>query len=212
MQCLSFELKLERTRKITNNRGRSLVPGRRARRKKMAARILKSGPTNAIKRANYPRERGRERGEARVPEQHVFYLRALRERSRSVLESPRVLAFGERSSLNLPACSYVLFFFFFSSWRRGSRIHIMPSYLPAYPARPYCASQGCKSSRRQGPPRFFGNVYPIKFVGAGRRGISTAYFSKRGEEEEERRIDGKGCRGRNDGLSARLMLPLLDSV
>lgn len=88
----------------------------------------------------------------------------------------------------------------------------MPSYLPAYPARPYCASQGCKSSRRQGPPRFFGNVYPIKFVGAGRRGISTAYFSKRGEEEEERRIDGKGCRGRNDGLSARLMLPLLDSV
>ena len=58
-------------------------------------RILKSGPTNAIKRANYPWGGWKGGGHpARTCTEHVFYLRALREHSKRtrVTASARIRA------------------------------------------------------------------------------------------------------------------------
>lgn len=59
----------------------------------METRILKNGPTNAIKRANYPRrerERGG-RGKHAYPSTYFIYVPYAS--TRSALESPRVLAY-----------------------------------------------------------------------------------------------------------------------
>lgn len=56
----------------------------------METRILKSGPTNAIKRANYPR---RERGRGKHAYPSTYFIYVPYASTRSALESPRVLAY-----------------------------------------------------------------------------------------------------------------------
>lgn len=77
-------------------------------------RILKSGPTNAIKRANYPWG-GKEEGEEGTPRAYVYRARILStcltrtlEAHSSHRECSHTSRAFERSSLNLPARSYVL--------------------------------------------------------------------------------------------------------
>lgn len=60
----------------------------------METRILKSGPTNAIKRANYPRrERGGGEGRGKHAYPSTYFIYVPYASTRSALESPRVLAY-----------------------------------------------------------------------------------------------------------------------
>lgn len=89
----------------------------------MAARILKSGPTNAIKRANYPRERGRERGSTCTRAARILstcLTRTLEKRTR-VTASARI----RRTFVAKFTCLLVrsFFFFFFLLEERQSDTH-----------------------------------------------------------------------------------------
>lgn len=145
-----------------------------------------------------PEKRERE-GEARVPE-HVFYLRALREHSKRtrVTASARIRSGAfELSSLNLPA--YLVRFFL--EEKSDTHNASSPSYLPAcMPAcLPVCGivrckgAQGCVVKRGvdRGPLLLWERLSDQICRRESKRNFNRVFL-------EEERIDGKGCRGRND--------------
>lgn len=103
---------------------------REVRRKEGQPGILKSSPTNAIKRANYP---GEGRDGAPPPPAYVhraYFIYVPYANTRSILEPPRVLAYERRirTFAREFTCSLV------RSLVRGARAHIMSAtYVPSAP-------------------------------------------------------------------------------